>query len=197
MWKHLITLFTIIIVVGNIHSFVIKQILKKNGFDVKYFSGHFKDLGNIFKLAKITEDKKKRKNYLLLGVSEIFLDLVFITTAILLFLSLPSFNDNSCRAFADFKNQEYKAVIVDKYYDKKEHSYPTLIYKDQNGNKIINQNLILDNSGLFDYVRIGDTLTKKKNEEYIQIKSAKVDTMIILDFGCNTKQKNRINNKNR
>jgi hypothetical protein len=189
MEKYLIVLF-IIIIVGNIYGFVIKKVLKNNGFDVKYFSGYFIDFKNIFKLAKIAEDKDKRKRYILMGLTEVILGLTFMITGILLFLSLPSFNDSACKAFAAFKNQEYKAVVIDKYYDKKEHSYPTLICKDLNGNKIVNQNFIFDNSGSFDYIQIGDILNKKKNEEYIQIKNAKVDTLIALDFRCVKKQNN-------
>lgn len=56
-------IFVCIAILGNLNSIAIKRILKDNGFDVKYFSGHFMDTINIFKLAKVTTDNNIRKRY--------------------------------------------------------------------------------------------------------------------------------------
>ena len=176
--------FVITILLGNLNSFAIKRVLKDNGFDVKYFSGHFSDTKNIFKLAKVTADIRTRKRYYRMGFLDITFGLVFLSSAIFLFSSLPSLNDGACKAFKKFRSQEYKLVIVDKYIDKKEHSFPILVCKDLKDNRILNQNLVHDISGFFSFVSIGDTLIKQKNEIGINIKNAKTDTIYVLDYGC-------------
>jgi len=180
-------IFTITILFGNLNSFAIKRVLKNNGFDVKYFSGHLRDTKNILKLAKVTEDIRTQKRYYQMGFINITLGIGFLSSAIFLFSSLPSLNDGARDAYKQFRSQEYKVVIIDKYIDKKEHSYPTLIYKDLKGNRIIDQNLVHDVSGFFNFVSIGDTLIKQKNGISINIKNTKTDTIYILDYGCNGK----------
>lgn len=180
-------IFVITILLGNLNSFAIKRVLKDNGFDVKYFSGHFSDTKNIFKLAKVTADIRTRKRYYRMGFLDITSGLVFLSSAIFLFSSLPSLNEGACNAFKEFRSQEYKVVIVDKYIDKKQHSYPILIGKDLKENGMVNQNLVHDKSGFFKFVSIGDTLIKQKNEIGINIKNAKTDTIYVLDYGCNEK----------
>jgi hypothetical protein len=180
-------IFVITILIGNLNGFAIKRVLKDNGFDVKYFSGHFSDTKNILKLAKVTADTRTRKRYYRMGFLDITFGLAFLSSAIFLFSSLPSLNDSACNAYKEFRSQEYKVVIVDKYIDKKEHSYPTLICKDLKANRIVNHNLVHDVSGFFKFVSIGDTLIKQKNEIGINIKNAKTDTIYVLDYGCNEK----------
>jgi len=113
-------IFFVIIVLGNILGFTIKRILKDNGYEVQKFTGYYKDIKNIFRLAKTTEDKNNRRKYILLGLSDIIIALVLFIGFIFMILSHPSFNDNACKAFANFKNQEYRVVVVDKYFDKEE-----------------------------------------------------------------------------
>jgi len=177
-------IFVITILFGNLNGFAIKRVLKDNGFDVKYFSGHFSDTKNIFKLAKATAEINLRKRYYRMGFLDITFGLVFLSSGIFLFSSLPSLNDGACRAYKEFRGQEYKVVIVDKYIDKKEHSYPILICKDLKDNKIVNQNFVNDITGFFKFVSIGDTLIKQKNEIGITIKNALTDTPYYLNYGC-------------
>jgi len=180
-------IFFFAILLGNLNGYAIKRVLKDNGFDVKYFSGHFRDTKNIFKLAKATVDNRKRKRYYQLGFINIIFGFGFLSSAIFLFLSLPSLHDSACNAYTEFKSQEYKVVIVDKYIDNEDHSYPTLIFRDSKDNRIVNQNLVHDVSGFFDFVSIGDTLIKQKDEKGINIKNTKTDTIYVLDYGCNEK----------
>jgi len=83
--------------------------------------------------------------------------------------------------------KEYDFVIIDKYLDKNEHSYPTLVVQDKQGHKTINQDLVFDISGLFDYLHIGDTLMKHKGEEYTKVIKYGLDTTFKVDFGCRLK----------
>lgn len=80
-------MFVCIAILGNLNSIAIKRILKDNGFDVKYFSSHYKDTINILKLAKVTTDNKTRKRYHTLGFLDIAYGLLFIGSSIFLFSS--------------------------------------------------------------------------------------------------------------
>ncbi|HET6557833.1 MAG TPA: hypothetical protein VFG54_11000 [Prolixibacteraceae bacterium] len=80
-------IFVITILLGNLNGFAIKRVLKNNGFDVKYFSGHFRDVKNILKLAKVTEDIKTRKRYYRMGYLDIACGIAFISSAIFLISS--------------------------------------------------------------------------------------------------------------
>lgn len=174
----------ITILLGNLNSVAIKRVLREKGFDVKYFSGHFSDTKNILKLAKKTTDIRMQKRYYRMVFLNIAVRLVFLSSAIFLFSSIPSLNDSACNAYKEFRGREYKVVIIDKYHDKNDHSYPILIGKDLKGNGMINQNLVHDKSRFFSFVSIGDTLIKQKNEVGINIKNAKTDTIYVLDYGC-------------
>lgn len=80
-------IFVITILLGNLNGFAIKMVLKNNGFDVKYFSRHFRDVKNILKLAKVTEDIKTRKRYYRMGYLDIACGIAFISSAIFLISS--------------------------------------------------------------------------------------------------------------
>lgn len=176
--------FFIIAVLGNILGYWVKSIVKNNGYSVKYFSGHFQDTKNLFKLAKSTVDKKYRLKYLILGFSEICLALSFLFFGIRLFLSFPSLNDSACNSLENFKNYNYDYLILNKYLDSTQHSYPTLVLQDAQGNKFENQDLIVDNSGLFDFLTIGDSIKKKQGTVLVRVKNNKTDTTFEADFGC-------------
>ncbi|MEY5049251.1 MAG: hypothetical protein RLZZ175_2610 [Bacteroidota bacterium] len=67
-------LFLILFIVAIINAYIIKSLLKNNGYEVKWFSSHIRDVKNIFNLANNTKNEKMKKNYLILGYLDIFLD---------------------------------------------------------------------------------------------------------------------------
>jgi hypothetical protein len=183
MNKYFIPIF-IIVVLGNILGYWVKSIVMNNGYSVKYFSGHFQDTKNLFKLVKSTVDKNLKLKYLIIGLSEIFLLISFLFFGIRLFLSFPSLNDSACNSFKTFKNYKYDYLILNKYLDSTQHSYPTLVMQDAKGNKFESQDLIMDNSGLFDFLITGDSITKKQGSDLVRVKNSKIDTTFQADFGC-------------
>lgn len=183
MNRYFIPIF-VVVILGNILGYWVKSIVKDNGYSVKYFSGHFRDTLNLFKLVKSPIDKRTRTKYLIIAFSEIALTITFIVFGVHLFLSLPSLNDAACNRFKDFKSEELNAVVINKYLDSNEHSYSTLILEDKNGIITKNQDLVTDRSGLFDYILIGDTITKQGGTEFVKIVNAKRDSTFQTDFGC-------------
>lgn len=184
MNKYAIPIFIIAVLV-NIIGYWVKSIIKRNGYSVKFFSGHFRDTKNLFNLASSTVDKTTRIKYLIIGFSEISLVITFLVFGILLFLSFPSLNDSACNRSKDFKGYKYDYLIVNKYLDSTQHSYPTLILQDAKGNKFESQDLIMDNSGLFDFLSIGDSIKKQKGTVLVNVKNSTTDTTFEADFGCN------------
>ena len=89
-----------------------------------------------------------------------------------------------CDRFKEFKNYKYDYVILNKYLDTAQHSYPTLILQDAKGNKFINQDLIPDHSELFDFLSIGDSIKKQQGTALVNIINSKTDTTFEVDFGC-------------
>lgn len=80
-------IFVAAALLGNLNGFAIKRVLKENGLNVKYFSGHFKDTINILKLAKITQDSRTRKRYYQMGYLDIACGIAFIGASIFLFFN--------------------------------------------------------------------------------------------------------------
>ncbi len=119
-----------------------------------------------------------------MAYGEIGLGITFIVLLIRLFLSFPSFNDAACSRFKEFKSYKYDYLVLNKYLDSNEHSYPTLILQDGKGNKFPNQDLIMDNSGLFDFLNIGDSIKKKQGDSLVNVVNSSLDTTIEVDFGC-------------
>lgn len=97
---------------------------------------------------------------------------------------ITSIIDSRSSACKEFSGKEYNFVVISKYLDEKSHSYSTLIVQDKQGHRMKNQDLIVDESGLFDYLHIGDTLKKQKVELYVKVTSLKFDTTFKVDLGC-------------
>ena len=183
MQRHYLPIF-IIAVLANLLGYWIKIVIKKNGYTVKFFSGFFRDIKNIFKLAKSSNDRNVKIKSLILGYSEIGLTITFVVLGIGLFLSLPSLNDGACNRFKDFKSYKYDYLVINKYLDSNEHSYPTLILQDGKGDRFQNQDLIDDNSGLFQFLSVGDSIQKRKGDSVVNVIRNKLDTTIKVNFGC-------------
>ncbi len=71
----------LLIIAINIYFFMIKRILKKNGYSINYFYGHFNDLINFNDLIKNEVDmacKKKYKSYFIQLLMVIILFIICI-----------------------------------------------------------------------------------------------------------------------
>lgn len=174
----------IIIILANLLGYWVKSIVKNSGYSIRYSSGHFQDTKNLFKLAKSTVDKKSRLKYLIIGYFEIGLIITLVVFIVRLFLSFPSLNDSACNRLKDFKSYKYDYLVVNKYLDSTQHSYPTLVLQDSQGNIFQNQDLLMDNSGLFDFLTSGDSIRKQQGTVLVKVKNNKIDTTFKVDFGC-------------
>ena len=96
------------------------------------------------------------------------------------------FNDESCNLLKRYRRLNLNGILANKFIDSSEHSYPILIINnfDSTVEKI---NLVLDTTNLFSVVDIGDSIFKKKNETWLEIKSNNKHFKRNIDFGCSDK----------
>jgi hypothetical protein len=165
-------------------AFLIKSILSSYGYTVKPLSLSFSEVRKLFGLAKVSIGNGKKMLFYVVGVFEIlsFIGLL-IGTIFFIFTGIS----NTCSAYRDFKNYEYNYIVVNKYIDSTQHSYPTLILRDSLGNQFSSTDLNFDRSGLFDILSIGDSIEKKTGTGLVTVSNSKLDTTIMVDFGCNEK----------
>src|SRR6266516_7121010 len=87
----------------NLIAFWIKYILKNNKYNISYFSGYFRDTKNIFKLAKLTNDKGRKTKYFIIGLTEVFVEIGFIVSFIFLISSVVNtISDAPCNRYKEF-----------------------------------------------------------------------------------------------
>lgn len=94
----------------------------------------------------------------------------------------------------DEYHSNYEGIVTEKYIDKQNHAKPIIIIR----HKIFGNNkkdFVFQSSRLFDFIKIGDTLTKKTESLKINLKRKNLDTIIKLDFD-NIKGKDKYYSEN-
>jgi hypothetical protein len=121
------------------------------------------------------------KKYRLL-INFIVVTIVFI---IMYYNLVPSEEENNCMLDKRFRNLVFDGVITNKYYDKTEHSYPTLDVKALNNDSIQKINLIGEKSHLFNLLQTSDTILKEKHSDIVMRKRNGVYSIFMkADFDC-------------
>lgn len=176
---------SIVFLLAIIISFWVKAILDNNNYKVRAFDGYFRDTKNIFNLAKNSSDKIKRRYFFSFGLLNI-LSRIGILIAFIFSLvgSIKRGNERVCDSYNDFKKSSFKYLVVNKYIDSTEHSYPTLVLEDKNGNKFKDFDLVSYNSRLFDLLSVGDSMNKEMETDLVRIKNNRIDTTININFDC-------------
>ncbi len=81
----------------------------------------------------------------------------------------------------DEYHSNYDGVVTEKYIDKENHARPIVIIRHQIFDNI-KKDFVFQSSDFFDFIKIGDTLTKKNESLLINLKRENLDTIIKLDF---------------
>lgn len=95
----------------------------------------------------------------------------------------------------DEYHSNYQGIVVEKYIDKQNHARPIIIIRHQKfgDNK---KDFVFQSSELFDFIKIGDTMTKKTESLKINLKRKNLDTVIKLNFN-NIKGKEKYYSENK
>lgn len=117
--------------------------------------------------------------------------IIYIVLFLVLFFGLikvflPGLNDSPCILTDNFNKLDINGIVIKKYIDSDQHSYPILKIRSNNGlDTVLTINLVLEKSGLFERINPLDTLYKHKdsNEIYIQ-QDNRLRLIGKADFGC-------------
>ena len=107
---------------------------------------------------------------------------------IYIYFFTPSFNEGHCLDYNHFKEMDINGVVVEKFRNPNEHSYPTLMIKNFNSDSLQSLNLLGDTTKTYDILNVSDTILKKKNEILLYFKeNGSYKLLNAIDFGCNKK----------
>ena len=172
-----------ILVIGlNGLSYWIKFTLKQNGYEVSWFWNHLRDIPNMWRLAKNTENPTLRKRYYLMTLGLPIGSIIFIATFFLIVLS-PMQSD-PCEYARYFQQTGWNGIVVNKYRDTPNHNYQTI--EIQNGNNVEKiQNWVLFQNGNYEIIEKGDSISKRQGETFVRLYKNGKETELKVDYGCN------------
>jgi predicted house-cleaning noncanonical NTP pyrophosphatase (MazG superfamily) len=111
------------------------------------------------------------------------LGIIMIIAGVIIFIMSPSTKENCINSYSELRSESYIGIVTKKYVDKDEHYFITVEIKLKD--EITSWILDNDKSGLYDYLKIGDSIVKKNGTYKVRIyRKSKVDTVFILDYGC-------------
>ena len=95
----------------------------------------------------------------------------------------------------DEYHSSYEGIVTEKYIDKQNHGRPIIIIRHQVFG-VKKKDLVFQSSNLFDFIKIGDTITKEYKSLLLNLKRKNLDTLIKLDFD-NIKGKEKYYSENK
>ena len=158
----------------------IKFTLKSHDYEVSWFWNHFRDIPNIFRLARSVENKTEKTKYKTMGVSLI---LGLISFPFIVFTTIPTIGDNRCTFQEYFDQREWSGVVTNKYLDSKNHNYETLTLL-INKQTIDVQDLVTDWNNSYDSIQSGDSLVKRMGDNYVTVYRNGLKKRLTVDCGC-------------
>jgi|GEM_PF-4849082 len=79
-----------------------------------------------------------------------------------------------------YAEYEYNGVVVEKFIDKQQHDYRTVILEVDGKREI----LLLDfeTTGIFEFIKVGDTLIKQKKSLDLRLIRTEMDTIMKMEI---------------
>ena len=91
-------------------------------------------------------------------------------------------------SLAQVKNASYNGLVVEKYIDVN-HAIPTIVVK--SGDETVKIFDFRDESGYYEYVLVGDSVSKKSNSLEVNVKRSESINKFIIDYDCDFFQKKK------
>jgi len=106
-----------------------------------------------------------------------------VLLAVVIFLvnrNLPSSKEINQTALESIKLTKFEGLVIDKFMDKKNHNHATLRLRNSFGE----QSVILtrDKSDIFEFVQVGDSVSKEYGDLNVRIKRGNELYNITLDY---------------
>ena len=108
----------------------------------------------------------------ILGIIGFILTLIFI-------LSQPSNNEICLQQYEKERKKTYAGFVTDKFIDKEEHNYKTLILNKQ---QTIWMNW--DVSGLYEFIEVNDSLSKDSGSYELKVYRDSLEYSFNNNYGC-------------
>lgn len=173
---------TIVLALGiNGLWYWIKFTLKENGYPVSWFWIHFRDIPNVYRLAKRTNEPDKKRKYYSMAIG---LTTGIIAFPIVFFALVPSMiQGDPCEYENRFKLVEWNGTVIKKYNDTPNHNYETIEIQNQSESKKI-QNWVAFANGNFDRIEVGDSIAKNMGETNVHLYKNGLEQTLSVDYGC-------------
>lgn len=105
---------------------------------------------------------------------------VLVSIILPLFYSACSSGHKENSAMIAYKKHEYSGVIVNKFIDKEQHLYQKIIINQDNQEDVIVMNF--EAGGLYDFLCIGDSISKTSGSLKVRVVRNDMDTIIKMKF---------------
>lgn len=93
------------------------------------------------------------------------------------FFSKEEFFNNAVKMSYD---ESYSGIVEKKYYDKYNHGRNIIVIENNGIDRKLDY--IYHGQGLYDFIKLGDSILKNNNSNSIRLKRNKLDTIIFLRF---------------
>ncbi len=102
------------------------------------------------------------------------------TTIIFFYRNYESREESFYQIVDEVRSESYHGTVINKFYDKFNHGrYKIIIFFDGNNFEL---ELLHEKKELYDFIKVGDTLIKEKNQLELQIKRKNLDTIVKFKF---------------
>jgi hypothetical protein len=114
---------------------------------------------------------------------ELLFSIIFIMMTLILFFVFKPSEYNLClKAYSQMKQMQYKGTVINSFIDTKNHLLPTIIV--DSGKDTITITDFRDNSGLFDFLKQGDSIFKDKNSSLVIVKRDSSINSFSISYNC-------------
>ncbi len=79
-----------------------------------------------------------------------------------------------------YRNDIYTGVVIKKFINREQHNHRTLIIKQKDKEHVVLFNFVM--GGLYEFIEVGDTLSKKSGTLDLRLKRKDLDTLITMQI---------------
>jgi hypothetical protein len=112
------------------------------------------------------------------------LTIIGLIVIVIWFIKQPSDHQICRNYYRKAKNYSYNGIVIKKYIDTENHSHKTI--KLLRSGDTLTRIFTEDISGFYEYVQIGDNISKKEGSYDIKLFTGREDTIFTLDYGCDS-----------
>lgn len=109
---------------------------------------------------------------------------IFIVLLVLLYWTRKDSLNSSlaCQELRYFKKTEFRGMVIEKYIDQRNHGAETVRIK--RATEVFNFVLPVNASKIYEYVKSGDSVLKKKDEHHVEVYRTDSIKRFEIWFGC-------------